>query len=90
MKFNLSESKLRLLAYFLNKLLVLYENNIEKYKSTLKSSISVRKSSIVFISTKELMKVQSSIYVPSVTMTHNGFKSVIKEVVTNNVPKLDR
>lgn len=90
MKFNLSESKLRLLTYFLNKLLVLYENNIDKYKTTLKSSISGRKSSIVFISTKELMKVQSSVCLPSVTMTNSDFKSVIKEVVTNNVPKLDR
>ncbi|XP_011865236.1 PREDICTED: vacuolar protein sorting-associated protein 13A-like isoform X2 [Vollenhovia emeryi] len=89
-KLNLSESKLRLLAYFLNKLLVLYENNIEQYKATLKSSIGGRKSSIIFISTKELMKVQSSVCLPSVTMTHSDFKSVIKEVVTNNVPKLDR
>ncbi|KAG5314184.1 VP13A protein, partial [Acromyrmex insinuator] len=89
-KLNLSESKLRLLAYYLNKLLVLYENNIEKYKATLKNSISERKSSIVFISTKELMKVQSSVCLPSVSMMHNDFKSVIKEVVTNNVPKLDR
>lgn len=89
-KLNLSESKLRLLAYYLNKLLVLYENNIEKYKATLKSSISERKSSIIFISTKELMKVQSSICLPSVTMMHSDFKPVIKEVVTNNVPKLDR
>ncbi|XP_070527175.1 intermembrane lipid transfer protein VPS13A isoform X2 [Cardiocondyla obscurior] len=89
-KFNLSESKLRLLVYFLNKLLILYENNIEKYKATLKNSISERKSSIVFISTKELMKVQSTVCLPSVTMAHSDFKSVIKEVVTNNVPKLDR
>ncbi|XP_025991463.1 vacuolar protein sorting-associated protein 13A isoform X2 [Solenopsis invicta] len=90
MKFNLSENKLRLLAYFLNKLLVLYENNIEKYKATVKNSISGRKSSIVFISTKELMKVQSSVCLPSVIMVHSDFKPVIKEVVTNNVPKLDR
>ncbi|XP_077263954.1 intermembrane lipid transfer protein VPS13A isoform X2 [Temnothorax americanus] len=89
-KLNLSESKLRLLTYFLNKLLVVYENNIEKYKATLKNSIFGRKSSIIFISTKELMKVQSSVCLPSVTMTHSDFKSVIKEVVTNNVPKLDR
>lgn len=90
-KFNLSESKLRLLAYFLNKSIVLYENNVERYKVTLKNSISSnRKSSIIFISTKELMKVQSSVCLPSVTMMHSDFKSVIKEVVTNNVPKLDR
>lgn len=89
-KFNLSENKLRLLAYFLNKLLVLYENNIEKYKATIKSSISGRKSSIVFISTKELMKVQSSVCLPSVIMMHSDFNPIVKEVVTNNVPKLDR
>jgi len=74
----------------LNKLLVLYENNIEKYKTTLKNSISGRKSSIVFISTKELMKVQSNVCLSSVTIMHSGFKPVIKEVVTNNIPKLDR
>ncbi|XP_012533549.1 vacuolar protein sorting-associated protein 13A isoform X2 [Monomorium pharaonis] len=90
MKFNLSENKLRLLTYFLNKLLVLYENNIEKYKATIKNSIFGRKSSIIFISTKELMKVQSSVCLPSVIVMHSGFKPVIKEVVTNNVPKLDR
>ncbi|KYM95926.1 Vacuolar protein sorting-associated protein 13C [Cyphomyrmex costatus] len=89
-KLNLSESKMRLLVYYLNKLLVLYENNIEKYKATLKNSISGRKSSIIFISTKELLKVQSSVCLPSVAMMHSDFKPVIKEVATNNVPKLDR
>ncbi|KAL6266414.1 hypothetical protein P5V15_003265 [Pogonomyrmex californicus] len=89
-KFNLSENKLRLMAQFLNKLLMLYENNVEKYKATLINSISGRKSSIIFISTKELIKIQSSVCLSSVTMIHSGFKPVIKEVVTNNVPKLDR
>ncbi|XP_072752571.1 intermembrane lipid transfer protein VPS13A [Anoplolepis gracilipes] len=89
-KFNLSENKLQLMAHFLNKLLVLYENNIEKYKATFKNSTLEQKSRIAFTSAKELMKVQSGVCLPSVIMMHNGFKPVIKEVVTNNVPKLDR
>nr|XP_012219129.1 PREDICTED: vacuolar protein sorting-associated protein 13A-like isoform X1 [Linepithema humile] len=90
-KFNLSENKLRLMAYFLNKLLTLYENNIEKFKGGLKGSTSERKSSIVFTTAKLLMKVQSSVCLPScIAMMHSDFKPVIKEVVTNSVPKLDR
>lgn len=78
------------MAHFLNKLLVLYENNVEKYKTTFKNPILEQKSRITFTSLKELMKVQSGVCLPSVIMMHNGFKPVIKEVVTNNVPKLDR
>lgn len=78
------------MAHFLNKLLVLYENNVEKYKITFKNPTLEQKSRITFTSLKELMKVQSGVCLPSVIMMHNGFKSVIKEVVTNNVPKLDR
>lgn len=78
------------MAHFLNKLLVLYENNVEKYKATFKNSTLEQKSRITFTSMKELMKVQSGVCLPSVIMMHNGFKPVIKEVVTNNVPKLDR
>jgi len=78
------------MAHFLNKLLVLYENNVEKYKTTFKNPTLEQKSRITFTSLKELMKVQSGVCLPSVIMMHNGFKSVIKEVVTNNVPKLDR
>ncbi|EFN62404.1 Vacuolar protein sorting-associated protein 13A [Camponotus floridanus] len=89
-KLNLSENKLQLMAHFLNKLLVLYENNVEKYKTTFKNPILEQKSRITFTSLKELMKVQSGVCLPSVIMMHNGFKPVIKEVVTNNVPKLDR
>ncbi|EZA49615.1 Vacuolar protein sorting-associated protein 13A [Ooceraea biroi] len=89
-KLNLSENKLRLTAYFLNKFLVLYQENIEKYKAALRGSTSVRKSSIILTSVKELMRVQSSVCLPSVTIMHSDFKPVIKEVVTNNVPKLDR
>lgn len=77
------------MAHFLNKLLVLYENNVEKYKPTFKNSTLEQKSRIAFTSMKELMKVQSGVCLPSIIMMHNGFKSV-KEVVTNNVPKLDR
>lgn len=92
MKFNLSESKLRLMAYFLNKLLIAYQNSVERYnlKHVFKNSAFGRKSNIAFISAKELIKVQSSVYLPSVTMMHSDLKSVIKEVTTNNVPKLDR
>lgn len=78
------------MAHFLNKLLVLYENNVERYKATFKDSTLEQKSRITFTSLKELMKVQSGVCLPSVLMMHNGFKSTIKEVVTNNVPKLDR
>lgn len=78
------------MAYFLNKLLTLYENNIEKFKGALKGSTSERKSSIAFTSAKVLMKVQSSVCLPSIAMMHSDFKPVIKEVVTNSVPKLDR
>lgn len=80
------------MVYFLNKLLVVYENNVEKcnLKYIFKSPSHERKSSITFISAKELMKVQSGVCLPSVTMMHSDFKPVIKEVTTNNVPKLDR
>lgn len=87
-KFNLSENKLRLMTYFLNKLLLLYQNNVEKV--AVNNLALERKSSIVFISAKELMRVQSNVCLPSVTMMHGDFKPVIKEVTTNNVPKLDR
>ncbi|EFN86841.1 Vacuolar protein sorting-associated protein 13A [Harpegnathos saltator] len=91
-KFNLSESKLRLMAYFLNKLLLLYQDNVEKYKVVLNGSAVERKSNMAFISAKELIRVQSSICLPSVTMMHSDFKSVVKEVTTvpKCVPKLDR
>lgn len=78
------------MAYFLNELVVFYQANIEEYKTALKSSISKRKSNTIFTSVKELMKVQSSIYLPSVIIIQTDFKSVIKELTTNNVPKLDR
>jgi len=89
-KFNLSENKLRLMAYFLNKFLMLYQNNIEKYKAAKKSSISIQKSNIVLTSIKELMRIQSNVCLSSITMIHSDFKPVIKEIVINNVPKLDR
>lgn len=78
------------MAYFLNKLLLLYQNNVEKCKVVLDPSALGRKSNISFSSTKELMRVQSNICLLSVTMMHGDFKPVIKEVTTNNVPKLDR
>lgn len=89
-KLNLSESKLRLMAYFLNKLLLFYQDNVEKCKVAVNGSALERKSSIAFTSAKELTKVQSSVCLPSVTMMHGDFKSVVKEITTNNVPKLDR
>lgn len=89
MKFNFTEHKLRLMIYFLNKLLIFYENNVGKYKTAIKSSTE-RKSNIVFTSVKKLLEIQSSVCLPSVTILHSDFKSVVKQVVTNNVPKLDR
>ncbi|XP_020288636.1 vacuolar protein sorting-associated protein 13A-like isoform X2 [Pseudomyrmex gracilis] len=89
MKFNLTENKLRLMTYFLNKLLTFYENNVGKYKAAIKSSTEW-KSSIVFTSVKKLLEIQSSVCLSSVTILHNDFKSVVKQVVTNSVPKLDR
>jgi len=78
------------MAYFLNKFLMLYQNNIEKYKAAERSSISIQKSNLILTSAKELMRIQSNVCLSSITMIHNDFKPVIKEIVTNNVPKLDR
>ncbi|XP_026299715.1 vacuolar protein sorting-associated protein 13C isoform X2 [Apis mellifera] len=90
-KFNLSENKIQLIIYFLNVLLLAYQQNIQKYKINLKQYISKKNlKNKIFISTEELKNVQRNICLSSIEMMENKFTHVTKDLLTNHVQKLDR
>ena len=80
-----------MIIYFLNVLLLAYQQNIQKYKINLKQYISKKNlKNKIFISTEELKNVQRNICLSSIEMMENKFTHVTKDLLTNHVQKLDR
>ncbi|XP_024221985.1 vacuolar protein sorting-associated protein 13C [Bombus impatiens] len=89
-KFNLSENKIRLIAHFLNLLLLAYQQNVEKYRDNMKQYACKENLNKIFISMKDLKNVQRSVCLSSIEMIQNKITHVSKELLTNHVQKLDR
>ncbi|CAL7940918.1 unnamed protein product [Xylocopa violacea] len=89
-KLNLSENKMRLLAHFLNLLLLAYQRNMKRYENDLKQYYVKSSSNKILMSIKELKNVQRSICLSSIEIIQNKVTHVTKELLTNHIQKLDR
>ncbi|XP_017890538.1 vacuolar protein sorting-associated protein 13C-like [Ceratina calcarata] len=89
-KFNLSENKIRLIVHFLNLLLLVYQENLNKYEDDSKVHVVQKNSNKILTSLKQLKNVQRSVCLSSVDTVQNKFTHVTKELLTNHVQKLDR
>lgn len=91
-KFNLSENKIQMIIHFLNLLLLMYQQNVEKYDSNFKQYVFKKSYNKMIMSMKELKNVQRSVCLLSVVTLQNKFTPITKELLTNTVQKqkLDR